>query len=355
MRVGTHVRVEDASVAHYGEIGRVCKVHKGNVAQKSRAQVAFDDHDHHADEKFEMKQVALDASGNHLNDLASSIRTTHYNLDQLISIEKLGLAQQVEVTDPTLTFLCNAKGTAIHWEGSHVMVTFKNDSIADPPTRLNVRQVKIINTTLHVSDTVRIVSRTCDAFGLDGKVVRVDSGGGRLKVLISSKGAMHGKTVHYEKAHLHLIGARDTDTDTDRDRNGWEAAEGMHRPRETSAREYNFECYAFFTVVEKLRSAIGINRKDLQPIDHIVRNQEMWEWFTERIGHTEVVRNGRPEPLFFVMPEEYLDLKQRQKTEKSIMDVLMEAPRDNSDLKLQFFVDGAAAIVHNLMVIGRGP
>ena len=37
------------------------------------------------------------------------------------------------------------------------------------------------------------------------------------------------------------------------------------------------------------------------------------------------------------------------------MDVLMEAPRDNSDLKLQFFVDGAAAIVHNLMVIGRGP
>jgi hypothetical protein len=77
--------------------------------------------------------------------------------------------------------------------------------------------------------------------------------------------------------------------------------------QQTHPSQYEFECYALFTVVEMLRSAIlAINFQegsssrtsagDLKQIEAIVQNQAMWEWFTERIGHTDVVRNGQNIP-----------------------------------------------------------
>ena len=53
------------------------------------------------------------------------------------------------------------------------------------------------------------------------------------------------------------------------------------------------------------------------------------------------------------MPEEYLDINLRRKTEKLIVDILMEAPRDNSEAKLNHFVNGATGVVHHLLTVGK--
>ena len=53
------------------------------------------------------------------------------------------------------------------------------------------------------------------------------------------------------------------------------------------------------------------------------------------------------------MPKEYLNIHLRSKTEKLIVDILMEAPRDNSEAKLKHFVYGATGVVHHLLTVGQ--
>jgi hypothetical protein len=153
---------------------------------------------------------------------------------------------------------------------------------------------------------------------------------------------------------------------------------------ELSEYAFDFECYGFFVVTEKLRCA-DVETSDLQHIDIIVRHKSMYEWFTKRVGQTEVVRNGHiVEPLYFTMPvcgrvvsnvcnmhilyhfwkvrrnppndslglqKEYLDPVRRHETKEAIMDVIMEAPLTDSEAKLEFFVEGADAIVHHLLTM----
>ena len=153
---------------------------------------------------------------------------------------------------------------------------------------------------------------------------------------------------------------------------------------ELSEYAFDFECYGFFVVTEKLRCA-DVETSDLQHIDIIVRHKSMYEWFTKRVGQTEVVRNGHiVEPLYFTMPvcgrvvsnvcnmhilyhfwkvrrnppndslgvqKEYLDPVRRHETKEAIMDVIMEAPLTDSEAKLEFFLEGADAIVHHLLTM----
>jgi hypothetical protein len=49
--------------------------------------------------------------------------------------------------------------------------------------------------------------------------------------------------------------------------------------------------------------------------------------------------------------KEYLDPDRRRETEEAILDVLMEAPREDSEAKLEFFLEGADAIVHHLLTM----
>lgn len=54
---------------------------------------------------------------------------------------------------------------------------------------------------------------------------------------------------------------------------------------------------------------------------------------------------------FSTMPEEYLDPKRSKYTESALLAVLIAAPRNNSEEKLEYFMDGSSLIVKQLLTI----
>ena len=286
VRMGSYVQVQDASASHYGEIGYVCQVHRMRVGHHHSALVTFDDADAHVDSSLELETVVLDHTGKHKTDITSTMRTTLYRIDQLVPVKS---AEKVLIADPSSKHY-EEFGNVVHFEESESLYTvvFKSDSIAKPASKFYVNQVEVVDPSMKESDTVRVVNTKDKTFGCSGKVVQInDDDGAATRVTVELNGRKH-KTYVYEKSHLHRVDDERT-------------------LQQTHPVEYAFECYALFTVVEMLRSArLAINVQggsssrtsagDLKQIEAIVQNQAMWEWFTERIGHTDVVRNGQNIP-----------------------------------------------------------
>jgi hypothetical protein len=286
VRVGSYVQVQDASASHHGEIGYVCKVDRIRVGHHHSALVTFDDLDAHADASLELEPVVLDHAGKHKTDITSTMRTTLYRIDQLTPVKS---AEKVLIADPSSKHY-NEIGNVVHWEESESLYTvvFKSDSVAEPASTFYVNQVEVVDPPMEESDTVRVVNRKDEMFGCSGKIVQInDDDGAATRVTVKLYGRKH-KICEYEKSHLHRVDDERT-------------------LQQTHPIQYEFECYALFTVVEMLRSAIlAINfqggsssrtsAEDLKQIEAIVKNQAMWEWFTERIGQTDVVRNGQNIP-----------------------------------------------------------
>eukprot|EP01052_Picozoa_sp_SAG31_P013858 SAG31_NODE_845_length_11547_cov_8.098096_4_plen_198_part_00 len=186
--------------------------------------------------------------------------------------------------------------------------------LAENATTVDVRQVQIVEADAEVNDAVRVADYRSGDHGKSGIVEKIDDSGVYVLIKIKGKTVTRGP---FEKGQLQIMNLNRTA--------GFE---------QLTKEQHDYECYALFVVVEKLRNAIGIDRDDMRLLDVIVRNKGLYEWFTDRIGQTEVVRHGRAEPLFFNMPPEYLDPKRSVYTEDALMDVLMEAPRNNSEEKL---------------------
>lgn len=171
-------------------------------------------------------------------------------------------------------------------DASFCRVHFASDHISTPPTKFHVRQIKVIDSLARLEDVVTVTDPRHSDFGDVGKVEMITEDG-----LVHVTNAKHGRSRKsrkrlshgpYQQWQLHLTDA--------------------HSYTQSTDAQYEFECYSLFVVVEKLRSAVSIDRADMRLLDVVVRNEVLYEWFTDRIGQTEVVRHGRVEPLFFTMP-----------------------------------------------------
>ena len=113
---------------------------------------------------------------------------------------------------------------------------------------------------------------------------------------------------------------------------------------------------SFYIVVEKLRIAgteliASPDPSDddlLRPMAPVFTDVETQNFYQDRVGQVEVVRNGGLERLFFMLPYNSRNKKDANQIENNITSVMDSCPREDAGEKLSGFVEGAYEIAANI-------
>lgn len=118
-------------------------------------------------------------------------------------------------------------------------------------------------------------------------------------------------------------------------------------PDARSATWIKEEAFKFMTVVQKCyQGAVSTDMELL--LDPVMDDTPLVEYFQERLGEVEVVRDHRLERLFFWMPDNYLNTDQRNRAERKLVQFMNAVDRADDETKLRQFIDGAVEVVSTI-------
>ena len=86
----------------------------------------------------------------------------------------------------------------------------------------------------------------------------------------------------------------------------------------------------------------------LRPLQELLHDRDLQDFFGERVGAAEVIRDGSLENVLFWMPDNYFRADDNQQISRRVKSVLNRAPRENSDEKLSHFMEGANEVISDV-------
>jgi hypothetical protein len=116
------------------------------------------------------------------------------------------------------------------------------------------------------------------------------------------------------------------------------------------------EAFRFYSIVEKLRIAGTALMENADPADNealsamqpVFSDVETQNFYSDRVGQVEVVRDGGLERLFFMLPYNVRKRKDARMIDSNIKSVMDSCPREDAGEKITDFLEGAYEIVGNV-------